>query len=43
MYVQAQNNSTSVDAPSIQIYDGDILKKEINMHIRQRKMVKKQN
>lgn len=29
MYVQAQNNSTSVDAPSIQIYDGDILKKEI--------------
>ena len=29
MYVQAQNNSTSVDAPSIQIYDGETLKKEI--------------
>lgn len=29
MYAQAQNNSTSVDAPSIQIYDGETLKKEI--------------
>lgn len=29
MYVQAQTNYTSVDAPSIQIYDGETLKKEI--------------